>query len=611
MTNRESHSIAVKGLTMMEMIISLAIIAVIFAVTLPQFRNIENSWASKQATAEAIQNGRILISYLNQNLATAAQITAVSDPCDTTGYIEFEGNDAVTYRCEIGADNIVEFGPVGSLVDLAGPVSQLQFTCYDIQDLDTPITTVGDIRSVKVQVTLSNAGPGQDQNFTASAFLRTNSSSGRGMGGHWRLDEASGLTAADSSGNDNDGTLTNMAGDEWTTGILANALEFDGINDYIALPYILNPDDGDFTATAWIYLENEDPDDPGNVVLDQTNNGVELGRIWLSRHNDTDALLSRFGGEQLLTSDTLDLNRWYHVGVVYEKGASATKDGIVKMYIDGEEKASDDTYQDACTGSMRIGRGRINNREWDGIIDDVRIYNRALTAEEIAALADPDRVIFREFTETKVDTDVPSITLSTPAGTSEGDLMIAAVVTDGETTTQILPPGGEGWTEIDLDESGNAVTLGVWWKLADALESPTHQFTWTNNFQQAYGLIMRFTGHDPSDPINDSEVEIGNSSTPISPSVTTTVANTLILRLGAFDDDDIIVANTGLSGHTDITMDKSSSIGNPCSGGAGYVPQAAIGDSGTSNFSLTAGEQHVTVTVAIAPDPSMGDEILP
>lgn len=159
---------------MLEMIISLSIIAALFAVMLPQFKTIENSWASKQATAEAIQNGRILIDHLCRDLAAAAKITAVSDPADTTGYIEFEGNDGNNYRYEIGADNIVEFGPVGSLVDLAGPVSQMQFTCYDAQDLDTPITSVGDIRSVNVQITLTNAGPGQDQTYTASAYLRTN-----------------------------------------------------------------------------------------------------------------------------------------------------------------------------------------------------------------------------------------------------------------------------------------------------------------------------------------------------------------------------------------------------------------------------------------------------
>ncbi len=174
MTVKNCKNIALKGLTMMEMIISLAIIAVLFAVMLPQFKNIQNSWASKQATAEALQNGRILIDRLSRDLAKAAQITAVSDPCDTTGYIEFVGNDAITYRYEIGADNIVEFGPVGTLSDLAGPVSQLQFTCFDAQDLDTPITTVGDIRCVKVQTTLTNTGHGQDQTFTASAYLRTN-----------------------------------------------------------------------------------------------------------------------------------------------------------------------------------------------------------------------------------------------------------------------------------------------------------------------------------------------------------------------------------------------------------------------------------------------------
>ena len=164
-----------KGLTMLEMIISLAMIAVIFVVIVPQFKNMENSWASRRASAEAIQNGRILTACLSLDLAKAARITAVSDPCNTTGYIEFESNDANTYRCEIGADNIVEFGPVGNLADLAGPVSKLQFTCYALDDLDTPTTDVDSIRLVKVETTLTNSAPlGQDKNFTTAAYLQTN-----------------------------------------------------------------------------------------------------------------------------------------------------------------------------------------------------------------------------------------------------------------------------------------------------------------------------------------------------------------------------------------------------------------------------------------------------
>ena len=84
---------------------------------------------------------------------------------------------------------------------------------------------------------------------------------------------------------------------------------------------------------------------------------------------------------------------------------------------------------------------------------------------------------------------------------------------------------------------------------------------------------------------------------------------TLILRLGAFDDDYINEDNPGLSGHTAITMDKSGTGSKTVSGGAGYVQQTAIGDSGTSTFTLTAAEESRTVTIAIAPDPAGSETV--
>ena len=100
---------------------------------------------------------------------------------ETKGYVEFEDNDGNTMRYEIGAGNLVQFGPVGSLSELAGPVSQLQFTCYDACDLDTAITDVNLVRSVKARATLTNsAALGRDQTFTAQAYLRTNSLGGGG-----------------------------------------------------------------------------------------------------------------------------------------------------------------------------------------------------------------------------------------------------------------------------------------------------------------------------------------------------------------------------------------------------------------------------------------------
>jgi type II secretory pathway pseudopilin PulG len=163
------------ALTLVEMVIAMAIMAIIFAAILPQFRVIQNSWDSQTGAAETLQNGRVLIDHLNHHLSKAVRISAVSSPSETNGYIEFESNDANNLRYDISAGNYVEFGPIGSLSDLAGPVSKLQFTCYNATDLSTPITDVNSIRSVKVETTLTNtARLDQDMTFSTQAYIRTN-----------------------------------------------------------------------------------------------------------------------------------------------------------------------------------------------------------------------------------------------------------------------------------------------------------------------------------------------------------------------------------------------------------------------------------------------------
>src|SRR4030042_2662122 len=64
----------------------------------------------------------------------------------------------------------------------------------------------------------------------------------------------------------------------------------------------------------------------------------------------------------------------------------------------------------------------------------------------------------------------------------EGDLLIAAVATDGATSLSLEPSGGN-WTAIDVNDFGNAATLGAWWKLAEASEPASHEFIWSGNTQ--------------------------------------------------------------------------------------------------------------------------------
>jgi hypothetical protein len=152
--------------------------AIVFAAIVPQFSIILKSWDSKAGAAETLQNGRVLIDHLNRNLSKAIRITAVSASSVTNGYIQFVANDSNTYRYDIGESKYVEFGPQpGTLSDLAGPVSSLQFTCYGGNDFTNTITDGNYIRFVDVETTLLNsAAMGQDKTFTASAYLRANSS---------------------------------------------------------------------------------------------------------------------------------------------------------------------------------------------------------------------------------------------------------------------------------------------------------------------------------------------------------------------------------------------------------------------------------------------------
>ncbi|MHC4625087.1 MAG: PilW family protein, partial [Planctomycetota bacterium] len=175
---------ALRGaLTLTEMVIAMAIAAIVFAVVLPQLRVIQNSWDSREGASETLQNGRVLMDHLHRRLSKAVRINGVSGPSETNGYIEFQASDGNNMRYDIAADNHVEFGMVGNPANLAGPVSRLQFTCYDAFDLTTPITDVNSIRCVKVQATLTNlAKVDQDMTFTTQAYIRTNALPAAGGG---------------------------------------------------------------------------------------------------------------------------------------------------------------------------------------------------------------------------------------------------------------------------------------------------------------------------------------------------------------------------------------------------------------------------------------------
>lgn len=209
-------------------------------------------------------------------------------------------------------------------------------------------------------------------------------------------------------------------------------------------------------------------------------------------------------------------------------------------------------------------------------------------------------VVYEAFTEAKMPYGGATLTVAKPAGTVEGELLIAAMAFDGNLTeqSQLTAPG---WDWVLLRTQGTRVNLAVLSKIATASEPANYTFDWSSG-DAAYMWIMRFNGQDPSNPIHDYTLHGGSSSTPTTPAVTTTVDGCLILRVAAFDDDDVDEANPGLAGHTLITMDESASGNNTTSGAAGYAILETAGTAPAANFSLTASEEYSAATIAIAPE---------
>jgi len=223
---------------------------------------------------------------------------------------------------------------------------------------------------------------------------------GAGPVGHWRFDESSGLVAADSSGNNLNGAL---AGDlTWVGGTVgAGALSFGGSDGIVEVPDdpVLDVDSM-LTIATWVnahdffnfyFLVSKSPSGsardnyPGNFEFRlRTGDGVlEFG------HQTSEAEDYVF----YTSSSPVTTGRWHHVAVTLEKG------GLVHFYIDGMLAGT--ASQTADFGILNNEPVRIGGRKdgysfFNGQLDDVRIYDRVLTAEQMEGLCDGVEPVFPE-----------------------------------------------------------------------------------------------------------------------------------------------------------------------------------------------------------------------
>ena len=232
-------------------------------------------------------------------------------------------------------------------------------------------------------------------NSTVLPLTVTNQSNS--LVGFWKFDEGSGTSVSDSSGNGNNGTVI---GANWTTGKYGNALNFSpttttspsASNTYVNVGNrsALNPTN-ELTMTAWVYIKS----DPwGALVISKTNAiyGFDLGydnsdagnglypEIWDTESNCFD-----------FDSGTVLLNNWQFLAVTWKTGGNMTG------YINGTQVAQIPASTLPIGSNIlpvTIGRASWGSYGVNGTIDEVRIYNRSLSAAEISQIYQNEYVNF-------------------------------------------------------------------------------------------------------------------------------------------------------------------------------------------------------------------------
>jgi N-acetylneuraminic acid mutarotase len=185
---------------------------------------------------------------------------------------------------------------------------------------------------------------------------------------HWALDETEGDIAYDSSVV-NDASIIGDPVWQPEGGIIDGALQLDGVDDYISTDPVLNPAVGVFSVFTWIKGGL-----PGQVVISQFNGVNWLGTDSISGCLKTGLSAPGRGGGPLQSETVITDDNWHRIGFVWYGVNRA-------LYVD-DILVAEDTQQslESSTAGLYIGCG--NGMEagtyWSGLIDDVRIYNRAV-----------------------------------------------------------------------------------------------------------------------------------------------------------------------------------------------------------------------------------------
>ncbi|MFZ2886447.1 MAG: LamG domain-containing protein, partial [Minisyncoccia bacterium] len=209
-----------------------------------------------------------------------------------------------------------------------------------------------------------------------------------GIVGYWSFDDATSTRATDFSGRGNHGTLGGSPPATWVSGKRGAALSFDNSDDNVNMgttPASLNLT-GDLTISAWIKPTSLGGGSAGRIV----DNGTGSVNGYIFRLGSSNNLAFEGStGSPASNASSITLGVWQHVAVSFS-GTTAT------FYVNGVAAGSGSTDPATATSLEFIigARPAATDRQFDGLIDEVRVYGRALGPTELVTLAKSGAVKF-------------------------------------------------------------------------------------------------------------------------------------------------------------------------------------------------------------------------
>ena len=266
-----------------------------------------------------------------------------------------------------------------------------------------------------------------------------------GLVGYWPFNG----NANDESPNTNNGTTYNVTAVADRFGNPASAYEFNGTNSYIQIPNnsSLNFGTNSFSISSWIYTETL-PNSWKSIVNKGASGSIGYGVEISSSNQYIGSIQGNAGVNQHCYGSLAEINKWVHLVVVFERNNS------LRIYVDNsivEECGYSSGNATSVDNSRSLNFGKYETWYFDGKIDDVRIYNRALSGSEIQEL----------YLENETIVPVTGITV-TP--------VIANISVDGtiQLTATVLPANATNksvtWTSMNTSVAtvnSNGLVTGV------------------------------------------------------------------------------------------------------------------------------------------------------